>query len=292
MRIDLHAHSLASDGTDTPADLVRAAAAAGLDVVALTDHDTAQGWDEAGRAALEAGITLVRGIEVSTQHSGRSVHLLAYLPDPADPVLVEELQRVLDGRNHRVPVIVAALQEEGIAITEADVLREAGSSMAAGRPHVADALVRLGLVDHRTEAFVRWLNPGRPGYVRRYAPQLRDMVAVVAAAGGVPVVAHPWGRGGRTVLTEALLADLAAAGLVGLEVDHQDHGVEDREVLRGIARDLGLLVTGSSDYHGIGKIDHDLGVNLTAPEEFERLVDLAEVSGRESGRDVPTLLTP
>jgi predicted metal-dependent phosphoesterase TrpH len=292
LRIDLHTHSLASDGTDTPGDLIRAAAAAGLDVVAITDHDTAVGWSEAAQAADEVGITLVRGIEVSTRFAGRSVHLLAYLPDPEDPVLVQELRAILEGRNARVPGIVEQLRAHDIEITVDDVLREADSSEAAGRPHVADALVRLGLVHHRNDAFSQWLNPGRPGYVRRHAPEVADMVRIVRAAGGVPVVAHPWGRGAREALTAEALADLREAGLAGIEVDHQDHAPADREVLRGLAGDLDLLVFGSSDYHGIGKIDHDLGVHQTPPEVFERLVDLAAETGRASGRDVPAVVGP
>lgn len=290
MRIDLHTHSLLSDGTDTPDALVRAAAAAELDVVALTDHDTTRGWDEAARTAAEVGIALVRGIEISTKHGSRSMHLLAYLPDPTHPELIAELHGVLRGRNRRVPGIVEALREHGIVISEADVLSQADSSEAAGRPHVADALVELGVVASRDEAFHTWLNPGRPAYVHRRAPALTAMIDVVRRAGGVTVLAHPWGRSGRDVMDAEAIAGLREAGLAGIEVDHQDHSSAAREELRGIARDLDLVVTGSSDYHGTGKVHHDLGVNLTAPEEYERLIDLARTAGAESGRDVPTVV--
>jgi predicted metal-dependent phosphoesterase TrpH len=275
VRIDLHTHSSASDGTDTPADLVREAAGAGLDVVALTDHDAMSGWAEAQRAADEVGITLVPGLEISTKFRHRGVHLLAYLPDPTHPPLVDALDRILEGRTERTPAIVAALQEAGLEITEDDVRRESGGSVAAGRPHVADALVRLGVVADRTEAFATLLIPGRPGYVNRYAVPLEEMIAIVAGAGGVPVIAHPWGRSGGTVLDEAALASLKDLGLAGIEVDHQDHSPELRERLRGIAEDLDLVATGSSDHHGLGKVDHDLGVNTTEPEQYERLVSLA-----------------
>jgi 3',5'-nucleoside bisphosphate phosphatase len=278
VRIDLHAHSSASDGTDTPADLVRAAAAAGLDVVALTDHDAMSGWAEARRAANEVGITLVPGLEISTRFGHRGVHLLGYLPDPAHAPLATVLDRILEGRTERTPAIVSALREAGIDITEDDVRREAGGSVAAGRPHVADALVRRGVVADRTEAFVELLDPGRPGYVNRYAPALEEMIGLVGAAGGVSVIAHPWGRGSRTVLDEAALARLRDLGLAGIEVDHQDHGEAERAELRAIARNLGLVVTGSSDHHGLGKVDHDLGVNTTEPDEYERLVSLARSS--------------
>ncbi len=275
MRIDLHTHSSASDGTDTPAALVREAKAAGLDVVALTDHDATSGWAEAQRAADEVGIILLPGLEISTKLHHRGVHLLAYLPDPTHGPLVEVLDRILAGRTERTPAIVAGLRGHGVDITEDDVHREAGESVAAGRPHVADALVRLGVVADRTEAFATLLSPGQPGYVNRYAPQLEEMIPIVVAAGGVPVIAHPWGRRGGTVLTEDVFASLRALGLAGIEVDHQDHPPEVRTRLRGIAADLDLLVTGSSDHHGLGKVDHDLGVNTTEPEQYERLVSLA-----------------
>jgi predicted metal-dependent phosphoesterase TrpH len=274
VRIDLHTHSSASDGTDTPGDLVREAAAAGLDVVALTDHDAMSGWDEAQQAADEAGITLVPGLEISTRFHHRGVHLLGYLPDPTHPGLVGELDRILEGRTARTPAIVAALREHGIDVSEEDVRRESGGSVAAGRPHVADALVRLGVVADRTEAFATLLSPGQPGYVNRYASALEEMIPLVAAAGGVSVVAHPWGRGSRSVLDAEALAGLKDLGLAGIEVDHQDHSPADRAELRALARDLDLVVTGSSDHHGLGKVDHDLGVNTTDPEQYERLLSL------------------
>lgn len=167
MRIDLHTHSRVSDGTDSPAELVRAAAGAGLDVVGLTDHDTSAGWDEAARTADEVGITLVRGMEISTRHNDRGVHLLAYLLDPTYPPLVAALREILDGRKARVPKILSQLRKEGIDILEADVHRLAGDTAATGRPHVADVLVDKGKVVSRTEAFSQYLNPGRPGYVSR-----------------------------------------------------------------------------------------------------------------------------
>jgi predicted metal-dependent phosphoesterase TrpH len=275
VRIDLHTHSSASDGTDTPAQLMREAAAAGLDVVALTDHDAMSGWAEAQQAADEVGITLVPGLEVSTTFGHRGVHLLGYLPDPTYAPLVAELDRILAGRTSRTPGMVAALRDAGIEITEEDVRRESGGSVAAGRPHVADALVRLGLVDDRTAAFAKFLDPGRPGYVNRYATPLEEMIALIVDAGGVPVIAHPWGRRGETVLDAAALSGLQDLGLAGIEVDHQDHSPELRARLRAIATDLDLVVTGSSDHHGLGKIDHDLGVNTTDPEQYERLVSLA-----------------
>ncbi|HEX5861143.1 MAG TPA: PHP domain-containing protein [Nocardioides sp.] len=291
MRIDLHTHSRASDGTQAPGELVRAAAAAGIDVIALTDHDTADGWDEAAEAAVDVGITLVRGMEISTRHDGgRGVHLLAYLPDPTYPPLAQELAKILEGRDARVPEMLRKLRECGIEIDAADVRRAAGAATATGRPHVADALVELGAVRDREEAFARYLSAGKRAYVDRYAASTAEMVGIVAGAGGVAVVAHPWGRHERTTLDEPAFAELADRGLTGIEVDHQDHDEHARRDLRAIARNLGLVATGSSDHHGSGKSGHDLGCNTTDPDEFARLVELARTSAERSRRAVPALV--
>jgi 3',5'-nucleoside bisphosphate phosphatase len=292
VRIDLHTHSRASDGTDTPEELVRAAAAEGLDVLAITDHDTAEGWAEAERAARATGVELVRGMEISTRHRGHGVHLLAYLPDPTYPPLQAQLVRVLDGRRSRVPEMLDRLRALGIEVPEEAVRRAADGTAATGRPHVADALVALGVVGDRTEAFDRYLGAGRPAYVDRYAAPLEDMIRIVTGAGGVTVIAHPWGRSGRHSPDEATLARLAELGLAGLEVDHQDHSPETREDLRAIARNLGLVVTGSSDHHGTGKVDHPLGVNSTSEEDYRRLLELAAAASAASGRDTPSVVRP
>ncbi len=287
MRVDLHTHTRASDGTQSPEELVEAAAAAGLDVLGLTDHDTADGWAEAERAADAAGIALVRGMEISTRLDGRGVHLLAYLPDPTYPPLVALLDKVLEGRNDRVPAVLERLRTVGIDLTEEDVARVSGDAAASGRPHIADALVARGVVRDRDEAFARLLNPGMPGYVDRYAAPLRETIEVVTAAGGVTVVAHAWGRRIARIPDAAAIAELAELGLAGLEVDHQDHDERARAELRGIARDLDLVVTGSSDHHGTGKVGHDLACNTTDPEELERLLALAADARRAAGRDAP-----
>lgn len=280
MRIDLHTHSRVSDGTQSPTELVRAAAAAGLDVIALTDHDITAGWEEAAVAARDAGVALVPGIEISTRYRGSGVHLLAYLPDPADPALVGELRRILHGRDDRVPAMLARLRALGIGGATEEALAEVTvNAGATGRPHVADLLVRLGVVVDRDQAFEEYLAQGRPAYVDRYAADLVRMIGVVVAAGGVPVVAHPWGRGSADVLDDAAFAVLADAGLFGIEVDHLDHDPGQRAQLRAIAARLGLVVTGSSDHHGTGKVDHHLGVETTAPDQLERILGRAAELG-------------
>jgi 3',5'-nucleoside bisphosphate phosphatase len=290
VRIDLHTHTRASDGTQTPEELVRAAKVAGLDVLGLTDHDATEGWVEAARTAAEVGVALVRGVEISTKHLGRGAHLLAYLPDPTYPPLVANLRKVLDGRSSRVPAMLERLRDLGIEIDVSDVRRAADGTAATGRPHVADALVTLGVVPDRSAAFARYLNPGRPAYVNRYAPGLVEMVRIVDEAGGVSVLAHPWGRHGPGSMTEESIAELAGVGLAGLEVDHQDHTPADRELLRAIARRLDLVVTGSSDHHGTGKLDHELGCHTTAPEQYARLLALAEAASARSGRATPEVV--
>ena len=290
MRIDLHTHSRASDGTDSPAGLVRAAADAGLDVLAITDHDTAAGWAEASAAAAEIGIELVPGMEISTIHRGRSVHLLAYLPDPTYPPLAGELARILSGRASRVPAMLQQLHRHGIEITEDDVRRASDGTAAPGRPHIADALVTLGVVADRTEAFNRYLGAGKVAYVDRYAAPLEATIRYVTEAGGVAVIAHPWGRGGLGRPDETTLGALQEIGLAGIEVDHQDHDPATRERLRAIARNLGLVATGSSDYHGAGKTDHELGCNTTAPDEYARLIELARAAASGSDRVTPAVV--
>ncbi len=287
MRIDLHTHSDRSDGTTPPREVVRAARERGLDVLGLTDHDTAEGWDEAADAALDVGITLVRGMEISCVLGRRSAHLLAYLPDPTYPPLAEALAEILRGRDGRMPEICAKLRALGVEIDEAAVIAQAGDAAAIGRPHIADVLVKQGVVASRDEAFDTLLSPGRPAYVHRYAAPVEDMIGIVAGAGGVSVLAHPWGRYGDADLQAEGLAALRDAGLTGIEVDHQDHTPEQRERLRGLGREVGLVMTGSSDFHGAGKVDHELGCNTTDPEQYAALLERVGVAAEASGRRTP-----
>lgn len=269
MRIDLHAHSTASDGTDAPADVVRAAAAAGLDVVALTDHDSTDGWDAAGEAALRLRVVLVPGAEISCEAGGISVHLLSYLHDPAHPGLAAELARTRSDRLGRARRMVQRISADH-DLTWADVELHVPPGATVGRPHIADAMVAKGLVRSRDEAFAEVLHSRGPYHVRHYAPPALEAVRLVREAGGVPVMAHPLaGRRGRVVADE-VVAGLAAAGLAGLEADHRDHLPAERDHLRALAAELGLFATGSSDYHGSGKANR-IGENLTDPAVFEAI---------------------
>ncbi|MEU7279741.1 PHP domain-containing protein [Streptomyces sp. NPDC045431] len=270
MRIDLHTHSTASDGTDTPAELVRAAAAAGLDVVALTDHDTTRGYAEA-LAATPEGLTLVTGAELSCRIDGVGVHMLAYLFDPDEPELARERELVRDDRVPRARAMVGKLQELGVPVTWERVAAIAGDG-SVGRPHIAEALVELGVVGSVSDAFTpEWLADGGRAYVEKHELDPYTAIRLVKAAGGVTVFAHPLAvKRGRTV-PEAVLADLAAYGLDGIEVDHMDHDEPTRARLRGLAGDLGLLTTGSSDYHGSRKTCR-LGEYTTDPEIYGEII--------------------
>jgi 3',5'-nucleoside bisphosphate phosphatase len=272
--IDLHTHSTASDGTEAPAVVVQRAVEAGVTTVALTDHDTTLGWDEAADAAREHGIRLVRGIEVSCSRRGKSIHLLAYLPDPDDAELVDELARARDSRDTRLDRMVALMAADGIPVTVESVRAEVEDGATAGRPHIADALVTAGVIEHRDEAFARWLGIGSPYYVAHYAPDPVRAIGLVRAAGGVPVVAHPWSGTRGRVVGDALVEELADAGLAGLEVHHRDHTPDAVRHLTALARSLGLLATGSSDYHGEGKLNR-LGENTTSPAVLEAIEGLA-----------------
>ncbi len=275
MRIDLHTHSAISDGTDPPDVLVRNAAAAGLDVIALTDHDTFDGWDAAMAAGREHGVVVIGGVEISTTLGGAGVHLLAYLPDPGYRPLVTELERIRAHRTGRLALIIDRLADIGVHLTEQDVMAVARRASSLGRPHVADALVAKDYVRDRDEAFTKWLSEGRPAYVPRYSPSTADAIGLVRRAGGVAVLAHPWGRSSRRVLTRQAIEALARAGLAGIEVDHDDHDEADRAALRALAAELDLIVTGASDHHGAGKHGHEHGTNTTDPDQYERVLERA-----------------
>jgi len=278
MRIDLHAHSTASDGTQPPADVVRRAAAARLDVVALTDHDTVAGIAEAV-AALPPGLTLVPGAEISCEvpdARGRrtSLHLLAYLFDADEPSFAAARERLRTDRLRRARAIIDKLAALGVPVTHEQVeLLAAGG--AVGRPHIARAMVDAGVVPDVASAFSdEWIGSRGRAYVDKYALDPVDAVRLVRAAGGVAVFAHPGATKRGDIVGDDVTEALAAAGLFGLEVDHPDHDPSTRERLRGLAGSLGLAVTGASDDHGT-ITGHRLGCETTAPEVWEALAAAA-----------------
>ncbi|MCC9310210.1 PHP domain-containing protein [Kitasatospora sp. RB6PN24] len=278
MRIDLHAHSNASDGTDSPAELIAAAVAAGLDVVALTDHDTVAGHEEAAAAlrALPAGtrLTLVPGAELSCRVEGISMHLLAYLFDPTEPAFAAERELVRTDRFRRGRAVVDKCRALGAPITWEQVQRIAGGG-SVGRPHIASALVEAGVVATVSDAFTaEWLANGGRADVPKHETDPFEAVRLVRAAGGVPVFAHPGAVKRGRIVSEQVITELAAAGLGGLEVDHVDHDPATRARLDRLATGLGLFRTGSSDYHGTRKTVA-LGAFTTEPAAYQALLDQA-----------------
>ena len=271
MRIDPHTHSACSDGTDAPAELMAAAARAGLDVVGLTDHDTTAGWAEAAAAVATTGVSLLRGTEISCAADGVTLHLLAYLFDPEDAALREAFARARRSRDGRARRMVERLAAD-YPITWQDVVEHSAQTATIGRPHIADALVAAGCFPDRSAAFAGPLATGSPYYVHHWALEPVRACELVRAAGGVPVAAHPRAaRRQRRLVPDETFAAMADAGLAALEVDHRDHDAAGREAARALARRLGLGASGASDYHGAGKPNR-LGENLMPPELLDRIV--------------------
>ena len=280
MRADLHSHSTASDGTSTPAEVMRRARAAGLDVIALTDHDTVAGHDEA-RAALPPGLTLVPGMELSCRLDGHSVHLLGYLFDPADPELAAETARIRESRVRRAEAMVERLAELGVPVTWEQVRAIAGDGVV-GRPHLARAMVEAGVIESPDQAFgPDWIGEGGRAYVSRYALDPARAIALVRSAGGVSVLAHPRARGWE--VPDEVIAALAAAGLAGIEVWHPDQDQAQRTALQDLAARLNLVASGGSDDHG-ELTGYRLGSDTIAPDAYERLVSQATGAAPVSGR--------
>jgi predicted metal-dependent phosphoesterase TrpH len=275
-RIDLHCHSTASDGTLTPAQLVRAGVAAGLNVMAITDHDTTGGWAQAAEARPE-GLRLVRGAELSCRWYGAAqypiaLHMLAYLFDPDEPRLAADLAELRSDREQRGEKIVEKLRADGVPITW-DEVRDYAAGGSVGRPHIAQALIRAGLVRTTNEAFAsRWL--GARYFVPKADLDVFEAVRAVRAAGGVAVFAHPRATVRGRVVPDQLIEELADAGLFGLEAGHEDHSPGEQADVRALAERLGLVVTGSSDFHGTHKTVK-LGAFTTDPEAYEKIVSAA-----------------
>lgn len=279
--IDLHAHSSVSDGTERPAELVAAAAAAGLDGVALTDHDTTAGWDEAITAVAALPMTLLPGLELSTRVGYRSVHVLGYLVDPTEPGLVAETTRIREGRFARARRMVDRIGQDH-PITWDDVIAQSTDGATIGRPHIADALVAAGLESDRSAAFRGILHPASGYYEPHDAPSPLHGVALIRAAGGVPVIAHPAASSRGIVIDEPMLRELVDAGLGGLEVDHRENQSLGKRTLLDWAARHDLFVTGSSDYHGTGKPNR-LGEHRTARVAFDAIVSQATGSAPVHG---------
>ena len=285
MRIDLHTHSSVSAGTETPAAQLATAREAGLDVVALTDHDTPDGW-AAAAAARPPGMVVVPGMELSSRwfpDNDRpiSVHLLAYLFDPEHPGLLSERTRLREARLGRGEKIATALAAAGYPVSW-DRIVEASEGGVVGRPHIARALVQAGVVGSVDEAFADLLHPRSPHYVAKQDTEVREGIALARAAGGVPVCAHGLATMRGRVGGDDAIRAMVDAGLLGLEVDHPDHTEEERAHLRELAHELGLIVTGSSDYHGTNKTTPSAACT-TAPEQLEAL--LAAGTGSAPFRD-------
>jgi 3',5'-nucleoside bisphosphate phosphatase len=273
VRADLHSHSSASDGTDPPADVVRRAGAAGLDVIALTDHDTVAGLEEA-HLALPPGLALVPGMELSCRLEGHSVHLLGYLFDPGDHELAAECARIRESRLHRAQAMVERLAELGAPVTWEQVSAIAGAGVV-GRPHIARAMVAAGVIDAPEQAFgPDWIGAGGRAHVTRYALDPVRAIALIRAAGGVTVLAHPRAGTRGWMISDDVIAALAAAGLHGIEVWHPDQDQSARQELQALAATLGLVASGGSDDHG-ELTGYRIGSDTIAAEAYERLVSQA-----------------
>lgn len=268
--IDLHTHTTCSDGTDTPFALVKKALAAGVTTLAITDHDSTAGWQEA-ITAIQPQIELVLGAEISClTHDGISVHMLGLLFDGEDRAIQQLLADSRDTRIPRMRKMVELMQADGVQISLADVYQAMPDGATVGRPHLADALVANGVVASRDEAFLDLLNNGSKYYVTHAAPTPVDAIKAIRSAGGVAVIAHPFASRRGQVLAASSFADLVSAGLNGIEVHHRDQNAEEQASLSAIARELNLVITGSSDYHGTGKLN-GLAENVTDKTQWFRL---------------------
>jgi len=269
-RIDLHTHSTCSDGTNTVAENVALALARGLDGIAITDHDTTEGYAEADAAAAGTDLRIVRGIEFSAEYDGASLHVLAYGVDPAHPELREELRRLSDTRFRRGELMIEKLRSLGYDITFEQVRAIAGDDLIA-RPHVAQAMVASGIVATEKEAFERFISDDGPAYVPKHALDPVDALALIRAAGGVCVLAHPAMWKGNGAVPDALIEEMAAGGMAGLEVDHPDHDPDQRAHYRAMAERLGLIATGASDCHG-ARYDYRMGIETTSGDLVDALL--------------------
>ncbi len=272
MRIDLHTHSYFSDGTDSPTILVEKAARAHLDVISLTDHDTTDGVREAMQAGRRVGVYVLPGIEISTHWLDTEVHLLGYGIDTRQGSIASVLAHLRKSRKDRLEAMVSALQDHGIDLSMADIAAQSTHAISLGRPHIADALVAAGYAGSRDEAFARYLAKGRPAYIPRQTIGLAEAVDLVHESGGAAIIAHPGIRGNEEALKGDVIEQLVKDHhLDGLEVDYPLHDASAREFYHQLGGRLGMIRTGSSDYHGSGKVNHDLGCELTRESAWRLL---------------------
>ena len=268
--IDLHLHSNVSDGTGSPTDVVQEAHAAGIRTMALTDHDTTAGWDEAREECLRLGMTFVPGMEFSSRIEHGSIHILAYLVDPNYAPLAEELDKLQNDRENRLRQMTENVGVD-YDITWDHVMEQVSASgKSLGRPHLADALVAQGIIGERGEAFDGILSKNGPYYVSQYALGPIDAVKLIRAAGGVPVMAHPTTKG--RVAPMEYIDRLIEAGLGGYEIEHRENMEPGKTILRELCVERGLIITGSSDYHGTGKPNQP-GENTTEPEMLAKIIE-------------------
>lgn len=273
MLIDLHAHTNLSDGLDSPDELVQRAIIEKISVLAITDHDTVESWQRLRNHSGSGALTIVPGAEISCRtSSGMSVHMLGYLFDPQDHRLAEMMSLTRDDRIPRMKKIIQLLNDAGIDVTFDDVAARADGAATVGRPHLADALIALGVVASREEAFTRYLHNDSPFYVGHLAPAPEEAIAAIKNAGGVSILAHGLAgtRGDIYALDD--IASLVEHGLDGVEVDHRDHDQQARLSLRELADSLNIFATGSSDYHGVS-VGQRLAMEVTAPEVWEGILN-------------------
>lgn len=275
IKIDLHTHSNESDGTERPSELVESAIRAGITHLALTDHDSVTGWEDA-MSRQDGSISLILGAEISCQtKEALSVHMLGLLFNPDDVQLRSALDQTRLNRVTRMERIVGKLQEAGVEITIDDVYAELREGATLGRPHLADAMIKRGIVADRGEAFERYLHNGSRFYIPDASPTPERAIELIKAAGGVAIIAHPFASLRGRIISSEYLESLIDAGLDGIEIDHRDHNEGERDALRELARRYRLIVTGGSDYHGTGK-ENRLGENLTDPSQFEKIANRAQ----------------
>ncbi|MBN9224744.1 MAG: phosphatase [Microbacterium sp. SCN 70-27] len=265
---DLHLHSDRSDGTEPPAGVMASVHRAGLRTVALTDHDTTSGWAEAADAAVSLGLTFLPGMELSARHEWRSVHVLGYLFDPDDEAVRAVTDRIRSSRLTRAREMADRIGRD-FDLSWDDVQAQTAVGATVGRPHLADALVAMGVVRDRGEAFAGILHPRSDYYVALYAPDPVTAVAAITDAGGVAIIAHPAGRAG--LLPKRIVDGMLDAGLAGFELGHRENVEPALGELRRLVAERDLIVTGSSDYHGLGKPNQP-GEHTTSDEMVARII--------------------